>query len=828
MDRIARRLAVGIVLTSCLLAASARGAERPELATALEKVASYEHGASRAPLAAAADLVRDMAQSPRGRKKAEEALIAFLGSEATPAAKAFACRQLSLVGSAEAVPALARLLGDARLSHPARMALARIPGPEASQALRHALGRLSGQPLVGVVNSLGERGCKEAVPDLVRLAGAKERAAAEAAIAALGKIGGDQAARTLAAIRSQGPAELRPAATDALLRCADQQLERGQRAEALRIYRDVYQTARAEAARVAALRGRLAAGDREAWEPIVDDLASDSPRRRAIAAGFVRRIPAPEATRLFAEKLGQLPPHAQATLLDALAARGDSAALPAVVQAAGSEHAEVRVAALEALGALGDASVVQHLAEAAASSQGEARAAARRSLAALAGEGVDATLTAMAQEAEGAARAEAIRALAARGTTTAQEPLLAVAKGPDQAARRAAIEALARLADKRALPTLVALLAKTDDEAERKALQKAVAEVAGRIEDPDAAARPLLDAMAGADAEAKRSLLRLLGRIPAASALDALRRAVEHESPDVRDAAVRAIAAWPDPRPADDLLAIARSAEEPVHKVLALRGFVRLVGLAESPPQEKARRLAEAMELAARPQERKLVLSALAEVPHVAALELAMARVGEEVVEAEAAAAAIEIAKAIRKTHRKEAIAAVEKIAEAAKSPAVRQAAHNALIVVGAAVNIAPQGEASSPDGLEKDGAAGGDQAAIDENPDTYWDEANGKKLYRYVVTFPQAQRVAAISILGYEHHNYAPRAFQVLADGKPAATVRDARYQDNFLVVRFEPVRCKAVELKITGYYGQSPAIRELGIYAPGGRLPDGGAGRK
>ena len=38
-------------------------------------------------------------------------------------------------------------------------------------------------------------------------------------------------------------------------------------------------------------------------------------------------------------------------------------------------------------------------------------------------------------------------------------------------------------------------------------------------------------------------------------------------------------------------------------------------------------------------------------------------------------------------------------------------------------VNIAPQGMASSPDGLKKDGAAGGDQAAIDGNPDTYWDE---------------------------------------------------------------------------------------------------------
>jgi hypothetical protein len=35
-------------------------------------------------------------------------------------------------------------------------------------------------------------------------------------------------------------------------------------------------------------------------------------------------------------------------------------------------------------------------------------------------------------------------------------------------------------------------------------------------------------------------------------------------------------------------------------------------------------------------------------------------------------------------------------------------------------------------------------------------------------------------------------------------------------LTVSLPPTRCTAVDLKITGYYGGSPAIRELEIYGP------------
>ncbi len=128
--------------------------------------------------------------------------------------------------------------------------------------------------------------------------------------------------------------------------------------------------------------------------------------------------------------------------------------------------------------------------------------------------------------------------------------------------------------------------------------------------------------------------------------------------------------------------------------------------------------------------------------------------------------------------------------------------------------NLALSAKASSPDGLKKDGGASGDQAAIDGDPDTFWDEQDGAKLYRLRLDFKQPTNLAAISIEGYAHHSYAPKDFDIVCDDKVVKQVRKAAYDNNRLIVRFPATKCKSLELKITGYYGGSPAIRELELY--------------
>ena len=102
--------------------------------------------------------------------------------------KAKACQRLGVVGDDRAVPAIAALLGNSTLSHYARTALEPYPGPVADTALREALGRLDGDLLIGVINSIGRRKDPRALDALAKLRKSDDRAISEAAEAALGRI----------------------------------------------------------------------------------------------------------------------------------------------------------------------------------------------------------------------------------------------------------------------------------------------------------------------------------------------------------------------------------------------------------------------------------------------------------------------------------------------------------------------------------------------------------------------------------------------------------------------------------------------------------------
>lgn len=128
--------------------------------------------------------------------------------------------------------------------------------------------------------------------------------------------------------------------------------------------------------------------------------------------------------------------------------------------------------------------------------------------------------------------------------------------------------------------------------------------------------------------------------------------------------------------------------------------------------------------------------------------------------------------------------------------------------------NLARYATASSPDDLEKDGGALGDKGAIDGSEDTFWDEVDNQPRYVFQAEFAEPRRIAGISLSGYKHHDFAPKDFDVVVDGQVVATVKEAVYDDNFFALGFPSVEGKQLQLVITGYYGNSPAIRELGIF--------------
>ena len=250
-------------LIACLMVALVAGLALPCVAAdegvdkAFETLKTYDWGQDRALLKAIDDAVVASHKDAAARKAIEGRLAAVLGTDASRAAKDFVCRKLSLIGSAESVPALAGLLADEKLSHMARYALERMPADEAVTAIRAALPKAKGRVKVGVINSLGVRRDAKSLAALVALLKDSDKEVVSAAAAALGSIGNADAAKALAAL--EAPEGLALALADAQLACAEQLLADGKKLPAMAIYKSLAGVDQPKHIRVAATRGLLAA-----------------------------------------------------------------------------------------------------------------------------------------------------------------------------------------------------------------------------------------------------------------------------------------------------------------------------------------------------------------------------------------------------------------------------------------------------------------------------------------------------------------------------------------------------------------------------------------
>ncbi|MDP6633860.1 MAG: hypothetical protein QGG42_03100 [Phycisphaerae bacterium] len=129
------------------------------------------------------------------------------------------------------------------------------------------------------------------------------------------------------------------------------------------------------------------------------------------------------------------------------------------------------------------------------------------------------------------------------------------------------------------------------------------------------------------------------------------------------------------------------------------------------------------------------------------------------------------------------------------------------------AENLAIGARATSPDKVPEQGPRP-PSAAIDGNKGSYWDDNDGAKLYVLRVEFEEPTNLNAISIVGWKHNDFSPRDFKIVCDGKVIASVVGLMYNANSASMNIPQTECTTFELRITGSYGGSPAIRELGIY--------------
>jgi HEAT repeat protein len=615
----------------------------------------------------------------QARTALESRSIAALKSDASWQDKDCACRILQVIGTEKSIDAIAPLLLDPQLSHMARYALEPMPNPRVGSVLRNAAARASGRIQIGIIQSLGARADTDSVALLSPLASGADTDVAAAAVWALGRIATPAAAETLAKLYADAPQKLKSPLIDAMLTAADNLNTKGQNTAAARLYRQLRQNATSSHVRTSALAGLLASEPDKAVALLLKAVRDDDSIIRNFAIAQIGSVKAKGIAKRFTALLPNLPVESQVLLIEALAERTEPPVKPAITLCAASSDPAVRTAAVKALGDIGDASSVKVLVDVLAHGlDNEDASAAAASLRRLRADGAESALIDAMKKSPPSVQAELIAVLSDRNSRPAVDDILTIARAGDDNCTSAALRALGRLAGPDKLDSLLDVLARLQGDTLRTEAERAVTAVA--LKDRDKGAAAVLKALTAAtDTGTRSSLLRIGGGIGGEMAFKATTAAAEDADPALQDAAIRVLADWPEPIALDKLLDIYRSDTSMTHRVLALRGCVRLL---ETTQIDSARQLAACSELIAKvknAQEKRLVLARLANIPDPKALDVVRPLLDDTEVAAEAQLAMLGIARAIAPSSPDQAKTALTELLDKNPNPDLRKQARQLL-----------------------------------------------------------------------------------------------------------------------------------------------------
>jgi HEAT repeat protein len=622
-----------------------------------------------------------------GSPEKTKTLIAVLQqTDASLFEKARACQQLGEIGTPEAVPALAALLTDPKLSAYARSGLEGIPDPSAASALRDAAQKIKGPLLAGVINSLGVLRDVQAVDLLARLAADPDSGVVKEALLALGNISTPESIRIVREALANGPEAFRGEAAAACLLAADRQRTSGDLGQAVALYDLIRQAAVPLAYRVGATRGAILAREKERVPFLIEQLRSGEPAIRNAALLTIREIPDDELATALNEELTRTSsqPEMQELLLWALADCHNPQSITAVQPLDASSNPEIRKTALVVLGRMGPGAAPALIEALQQGPPAEEKKLILNALRALPGSTVDdSLLQALASATAPPIQCDFIRLLDNRGVTKATGEILKHASSPDLTVSVAALSALKSLAGSGELPVLVAF-AKTCGDAERLgAAENTLAGICIRTGEPASSAL-LNDLKQATTASERNSWIRVLVRIGYAPALPLVEAAASDPDPAVAENALAQLGRWPDPAPMETLLKATDSASSPALRQRALGSVFDLAATAtdeaQRPEQTIVSWLQRAQPAAQTAEDQWRLIGLLARLKTVGSFQLLLPYLDNPDLRTEAVAGVIQIAPALTNGETAGAVkTALEKIAITVDNADLRDQAFKVL-----------------------------------------------------------------------------------------------------------------------------------------------------
>jgi HEAT repeat protein len=627
------------------------------------------------------------------RDKYIDVLCAALDSDKPNEVKRFLIRQLQLVSTDRAVPALAKLLQHDELYSDAAQALLAIGSDEAARVFRDALPQSVGRQRVTVIDAIGSLRDGRAAHLLERVF-TDDKASRLPTFSALASIG-VEGFQALAPGPLPGDSWYRQCVVVAWLQeglersaeksdeCADSAAHEFALGLGPSSLLEVHQ-------KCAALYGLTRVRGADAVDRVVESMASMNPELRAAARELAVNLTAEGVTDAYVLQFYKAPAGSRADILDILRRRGDRAASSAALAGLKDEDKQVRLAAIAAAAELGREDAVEPFVAFLETADEDERAAVADALTRTPGDAVSNAIGRalwrhrLPEDQAPYAIPVLLDVIARRKAEGHLDNVYRWIGDSNEEINVAAINAVGALADQRAARQLLDMLEKAESEAVREALESALVATCQRADSVAQRAAPILKAITQAvdqdDPREYCSLLRVAAQLGGAESRVRLLVAAHEPRPEVKEAAIRAFDLWPDSSAAEAVLELANSQTDTKLHVLAMRAYLRLVGLDEDRPAEETLNMYTAgLDAARRPEEKKLLLGKLAEVKHAGAFDVLEPYLDDEQLRSEAGSAMIGVARGLLPTGWAPARDALEQVIAKVNDERVRRHAEDVL-----------------------------------------------------------------------------------------------------------------------------------------------------
>jgi HEAT repeat protein len=408
------------------------------------------------------------------------------------------------------------------------------------------------------------------------------------------------------------------------------------------------------------------AAEDEAVAMIVELITGSDKDMQTMAIQQIRQqSPGKEATLRFAGLLAKLQPETQAKLVDALGARGDVVARPAIIKMLNSKNEAVRIAAAGALSALASPDDIPALAKQAAAGADQEKKIARKTLRQLRGEKMDAAMIGALKDADAKTRIELINALTDRNTKTAASVIVKLADDSDPGVRLAVLAALRAMGDENHTAVLVKRLKSAKDKSEQRRAALALLSVCRRGKAK--CSQAVIDGFDGADPPCRILLMRVLVEAGGPKSLAEIVARLSDSDKTVSSSALRVLVAWPDRDAIEHLKKLAADVKNPTTHILAIRGIIRLARPGKDRPADLAL-LSEAMKLASRNEEKILALSTAGSIGTLESLTLVASALDTPALTETACSSAVLIAETIAKGDKAQVRTVMQKVIKTVKN----------------------------------------------------------------------------------------------------------------------------------------------------------------